>query len=843
MFSFNKEKLRTIIKLLFPILLFILVVYELRKMFFGINTDLLMKNIHQLNLVEMFLIVVGGFLAVSPMLYYDFSLKKFLKLEIPTLKMMEYSFISNSFSNLLGLGGLIGASLRTYFYGEYEQDRRKLLTKIGVVTLFSISGLSLLAWVVIFGIFDTSLLFRQKWLYVAIWLIALFLPFYLFNLWRTGKKSSDNKVSLDMVVKLVFASLLEWLFILLALWGLSFIIHLDVSIRELMPILIIAASAGVISMIPGGLGSFDIVFLWGLQGLMVSDEKAIVLLLLYRIGYFLIPFFVGAFLLLKLYWKNWNVSWNGIPSTIVQNVSHFTLAFLVFLTGSVLLLSAAIPGILERLKITEEILSFPIMNLSHQLSVAMGFVLLAVSRGIEYKSNHAYRLAMFVLFFAAIFSLLKGLNYEEAIFIIFVALLLRMSKNHFYRENLVLTWGKVAFDVLLILLITAMYFLIGYINLPSSKLMLPSSIRPYVIVDSGDLFSSAIIGLLIAVVFMVLGYAVGEHYNFHFERSSVQESRVRSHLNTYKGSGLAHLIFLHDKFLFWNQDKDVLFSYNVIADKMVVLGDPLGNQEKIFSSIEEIMETSDRYGYQPVFYQVHSETIPFLHGNGFDFFKLGEEAIVRLSEYSLSGKKAKNLRALKNKFDREGFLFRVFDPPFSDQLMMELKYVSDEWLRGRKEKGFSLGYFDPDYLQHAPIGILKDHTGNLLGFASLMPNYDQNETISVDLMRFLPNSPNGTMDYLFLSLIEWAKRSGYSCFNLGMAPLANVGNSKFSFLSERIAAQIYLHGQLFYHFKGLKEFKEKYADHWEPKYLAYRKKSSLPITMLQVTMLISKRKK
>lgn len=76
-----------------------------------------------------------------------------------------------------------------------------------------------------------------------------------------------------------------------------------------------------------------------------------------------------------------------------------------------------------------------------------------------------------------------------------------------------------------------------------------------------------------------------------------------------------------------------------------------------------------------------------------------------------------------------------------------------------------------------------------------------------------------------------------------MAPLSNVGASRFSFLSEKIASQIFLHGQLFYHFKGLKRFKEKYADYWEPKYLAYRKKSSLPITMLQVTMMISKKKK
>ena len=67
----------------------------------------------------------------------------------------------------------------------------------------------------------------------------------------------------------------------------------------------------------------------------------------------------------------------------------------------------------------------------------------------------------------------------------------------------------------------------------------------------------------------------------------------------------------------------------------------------------------------------------------------------------------------------------------------------------------------------------------------------------VDLMRFTPGAPSGTMDFIFLSLFEWAKEEGYRTFNMGMSPLSNVGLSKFSFLSEKVAAQIFLHGQLF----------------------------------------------
>ncbi|MFP3489614.1 phosphatidylglycerol lysyltransferase domain-containing protein, partial [Staphylococcus sp. SIMBA_130] len=87
--------------------------------------------------------------------------------------------------------------------------------------------------------------------------------------------------------------------------------------------------------------------------------------------------------------------------------------------------------------------------------------------------------------------------------------------------------------------------------------------------------------------------------------------------------------------------------------------------------------------------------------------------------------------------------------------MNKLKNVSDEWLQGRNEKGFSLGFFDVDYLNKSEIAIMKEND-TIIAFTSLMPVYDGNKTISVDLMRFIHGAPSGTMDVMFLSLFEWA---------------------------------------------------------------------------------------
>ncbi|NRG30139.1 hypothetical protein HRF69_23965, partial [Bacillus circulans] len=59
-----------------------------------------------------------------------------------------------------------------------------------------------------------------------------------------------------------------------------------------------------ISMIPGGMGSFELVFLWGIESLGIESEQMLIVLFLYRIGYYLLPFLLAAFLFIIEIGKN-----------------------------------------------------------------------------------------------------------------------------------------------------------------------------------------------------------------------------------------------------------------------------------------------------------------------------------------------------------------------------------------------------------------------------------------------------------------------------------------------------------------------------------------------------------
>lgn len=188
-----------------------------------------------------------------------------------------------------------------------------------------------------------------------------------------------------------------------------------------------------------------------------------------------------------------------------------------------------------------------------------------------------------------------------------------------------------------------------------------------------------------------------------------------------------------------------------------------------------------------------------------------------------SRKEKSTERNILNRFKKDGYTFEIMKPPYLDDFMDKLEEISDSWLDGRDEKGFSLGFFDRYYLSKSDIAVVFDSNGDITAFTNIMPDKND-EVLSIDLMRYdMEKNVNSMMDFLFLNLYLYGQENSYKYFNLGMAPLSNVGINKSAYLSERIAYLIYKHGNKFYSFKGLRNYKQKYASVWVPKYTAFAK--------------------
>jgi phosphatidylglycerol lysyltransferase len=218
---------------------------------------------------------------------------------------------------------------------------------------------------------------------------------------------------------------------------------------------------------------------------------------------------------------------------------------------------------------------------------------------------------------------------------------------------------------------------------------------------------------------------------------------------------------------------------------------------------------------------------------------MGEQARVPLNGFSLEGSARKDLRRSLRVMQKAQVTFEVLPTEQVPVLLPVLRQVSDAWLAEKqvREKGFSLGRFDEGYLSNFPVAVAR-REGRIVAFANVWLGADHHE-VSVDLMRYAPDAPTGVMEYLFTELLLWASAQGYAWFNLGMAPLSGLEARALAPLWSRAGALLFRHGEHFYNFQGLRDYKEKFTPTWEPRYLASPGGLALPRVVANVAALVS----
>lgn len=212
---------------------------------------------------------------------------------------------------------------------------------------------------------------------------------------------------------------------------------------------------------------------------------------------------------------------------------------------------------------------------------------------------------------------------------------------------------------------------------------------------------------------------------------------------------------------------------------------------------------------------------------------------MKLTDLSMEGSRWSGMRNTLKKAEKEGCSFKIFSKEEIPDVLPVFKEISDDWMKSKnsREKQFSLGCFNEDYLMRMPFAaVMKDEKP--VAFANLWLT-DSKHEISIDLMRYSDNAPKGVMEYLFLKLILHGKEQGYEYFNLGMAPLSGFELHSFSPFWNRLAGIMYKHGERFYNFKGLRSYKEKFKPQWEPRYIAVQSVFALPSALKSVASLIS----
>ncbi|WP_226579277.1 bifunctional lysylphosphatidylglycerol flippase/synthetase MprF [Acuticoccus sediminis] len=609
----------------------------------------------------------------------------------------------------------------------------------------------------------------------------------------------------------------------------------DMPFLAFLPIFAMATVAGVVSHAPGGVGAFEAVILISVPG---EPSALLASLLVFRLVYYVGPFALGAlgFAAAELAPQRHRLS--VLPHLVLPAfapLAPVVLSAAVFALGVLLLVSGALPSEGWRMSGLERLLPLALVEASHVVASVAGAALLIVASGLRRRMRASWTAALVLLSAAAVFTLARGFDYEEAAASLTLIGLLVLARGAFDRGGRPLqtvTPRRVAGVAGAIALSVA----VG-IALQGDHDWYRVHWWDFAFHSDAPRFLRASVGASVALGLFVLWRAI--HHPVARAAEMPDGTRIAEAVAA-SPDPFANLALLGDKRVLSGAGGGFIM-YQVQGRTFLAMGDPVApTREAAIDLVWRFRELAHRAGGAPAFYQVNAASLPLYVEAGFSFAKLGEEAVVDLGGFSLEGARATRYRQMLSRAGRAGLTFEIVPAAAVPPLLPALKPVSDAWVarQSGREKGFSLGFWDAAYLARFDHAVVR-WDGRPVAFATLWSSAGGVE-MAIDLMRYGDALPGGTMDFLFVALIDALKTRGVARLSLGMAPLSGLADHRLAPTWSRVGATVYRRGGAFYNFSGLREFKAKFRPDWRPRYLACTDSRSIARVMLDATLIISR---
>jgi phosphatidylglycerol lysyltransferase len=804
-----------------------------------------MRQVGALPVLAAMVLTVLNYIALTA---YDALGLRYIGCRLPYRKLAVASFIGYVFSNNATVLGGSAARYSIYSsFGVSAGDVAKLVLFCGLTFWLGLLAVSGVAFVVepmqVPGALHRFLPGGSLRL-AGIVLLAVVGAYMLL---MAGRRRPLSLFGWEVQVPSLFISAgqivissVDWL---LAAWVFYVLLPSGIRIdfRQYLVIYMLAQGAGLLSHVPGGLGVFETVGLL-LLGDLSSVSALTASFLMYRLIYYILPLILASVLLAAqevLFRRAIVLRWGSTLGRWGSVVAPHLLALTTFIAGVILLFSGALPAVKGRLNLLRDLLPLPAIEVSHFLGSLTGAALLILARGLQRRLDAAYHVTLVLLGAGVLLSLLKGLDYEEAIVLTVMLITLIPCHSYFYRRSsLIGDRGTSGWLVLTLIVVLASMWL-GFFAHRHHEVYTNELWWQFAFERDAPRSLRASAGAVV----LILLFALARLFVPGRPKLTLLDAPAREAIGSLVAASprtYAWLAFVPDKEFLLDDKRDAFIMYGVEGRSWVAMGDPVGSENGGRDLAWRFVETCAQYDGLPAFYQVDARHLDLYADLGMAPLKLGEEAYVHLPSFSLEGSERGNLRHSYNRILRMGATFRVVPAAKVSDLEESLRQISNAWLADKytREKGFSLGYFSTEYLSHCPVAVVESG-GQIVAFANLWPGA-RNEELSADLMRYTPDCPGGIMDYLFIEMMLWGKNEGYRWFSLGMAPLSGFEDHASAPLWAKAGTLIFRYGEHFYNFRGVRQYKEKFNPQWRPKYLACRGGLALPRIVSSIAALTSR---
>jgi lysyl-tRNA synthetase class 2 len=490
------------------------------------------------------------------------------------------------------------------------------------------------------------------------------------------------------------------------------------------------------------------------------------------------------------------------------------LAWAATAAGLVSIVSALTPAYADRLDLVRGVLPPGVPSAARTVALALGIGMVWLSRGLARRKRRAWLLAVALVVASAVAHLVKGLDVEEATVHVLLLVWLVRARNQFVAPGDPATVRPLV-QVGVALVVCAM---LG-------------------VADSfdGDMYSSRIETALVLVTGALAFRALFLWLRPHALAPcpAAERERAAELVHEHGSDSLAYFALRRDKSYFFSPSGRSFLAYRAVHGTALVAGDPIGDRSERRELLGEFRRVAHSKGWRVAIAGASNDALRDYDVLGFKSMYLGDEAVIRPSEFSLDGRPIRKVRQSVSRLEKAGYDVRVLSTADADErLRQELRTVSEEWRGNWPERGFTMAM---DALFRYPdtvLAVAVAPDGTVGGFLQLVPS-PASEGYSLASMRRRKSTPNGLMEFLITRSVDWARAHGVTELSLNFAVFADfLRADEDAGRLARTLRVVLLHADRLFQLERLHSFNRKFFPHWRRRYFCFERWTDLPLAGL-----------
>lgn len=286
-----------------------------------------------------------------------------------------------------------------------------------------------------------------------------------------------------------------------------------------------------------------------------------------------------------------------------------------------------------------------------------------------------------------------------------------------------------------------------------------------------------------------------------------------------------------DKMIFLSSDRRAFIAYTYVGRHALVSGDPIGDPASIGRVVDEFLAMCRERAWGVSFLAVRESDRDLYQARGLHTVYLGDEAVVDVRGFQLSGRRWKSIRQSSGRVERTYRFEWMAETEASAELIAGLNEISRRWRGKAPERGFTMTLAqdvegtNPDFR----LCVALDAEGRPGGFLRIVPVHGPRPGYTLDIMRREPDTPNGMTEFLLTRTMMKIDEQGLERFSMNFAAWGRFFEEDVDYSMPQRAAKLILDlVSPFYQIRSLKEFNQRFHPEWVPRCIAYEGFRTLP---------------